>query len=1566
MGRRFGASFTNAVGRSPKVGETARVKICLFALVVLLVSVSAPIATAEESATPSPDLPAAILENGDLGDELTNAEAAEELPHRDLDRSEATALIEGVFEPALESPAGVFADLEAKSFLSNYAAVVPSGQVSSEALVGEANSGPDSAYSLLESTIPLRVEGEAIDLTLGRSNGVLQPANPLVEVKIPDQLGEGVALPQSGVEIHFPDAVEDRSPNIVTDATAMYPNVAPDSDLVVAPSPTGVETFTTLRSADAPRTAALQLSLPAGAELVPWNGGAVVKKEDGEGLVKVLPPTAFDAAGNPVPVSLDVSGSTITVTASPNEDTQWPVLVDPIIESYNWAGYNQTGVGDWEGYSNNSPLMAWGYGYYPGNPGAGWTGLIVESTNTNFSPGVEVGFRHTVPRLAAEEKEGRTPTSYIAGMVMNPVAVKTSAGTSSPYALAAIFKTHYTNWAGLAPHQAVWGYSGNAAPFSYGVLTFSTGNDHEAKIAVGAALSVNEPAWSSSNRQMWIGAVGVEVSDEDAPKPKGDGTVTEWVNQVATTPLSSTAEDPGLGVKRMSFEIPGQGTKVATNPCAGTMANPCPLKWSGSVAASEYKPAEMPQGLDYVPIVSEDPLGHKSTDPEKALVRVDHTAPTIGTLSGTLTEQAKVGPKLPQYTLKYTASDGTEAAPQSGVVSTEVLVDGSPLEPKYAPGCATKNCSITKEWTLEARKFSAGKHTVKVLATDGVKLVGEAKALEIELQPDSNAPNLVVSGTMTEQASLGTNRPQYKLKLSASDGASNNPVAAYAFNEGSGTTANDAAGSHTGTVTSPSWVEGKFGKALSFNGTSSCVSVPNNVDLQLSGNFTLQAWINPANTTQEFAPIFFKEATEFYGYSLFFGAFEAGHIQGYIADKPWQYTEVESPEKLIANTWAHVAMTSDGTTLRLYMNGKQIDTASAKAAMESKGPLLIGCGKSLGAEFFKGLIDNVRIYPRTLSAAEIETDKGTAVAPTSGPIQSGIAKTEITLDGKVVDSSTGCSGENCTVAREWALSSAGSAGKHTVVTKVTDGFGNTTSKTTEIEIQPDTTKPTITTGGALVSAPMGWVEQQSYAFTASAKDAGYGVTSLALKIDGQQVASSGAACPEGGCEASLSKTVNVASYKGGEHPALLIATDGAGNVLEKAWDINVDPKGSVSVSEVADTLEAVEETVEGTEPVATTEEYLGAELMEAGDNPHFVKEGGEINSSGVTVDTSISLSSGAVEIDGPTSDIKITPSGGGTPGTTTVESGVAAVRPSLQQGVDTVIRPEFNGALFFTDIREPSSPEKFSWQVTLTSGKTLKQLDAQHAEIDFEGQEMALISAEPAHDATGKAVPTHIEVSGSVVTLVVEHHSGAFTYPVVAGQAYEVGYASVTFTLPPEDPPPPNPWTEPMAEEIVKGDFQEWTVNGPPIIGAGGQKTFPIYRSKCGKSCGRYKATVYNAAVEVGSWGARWENGTEVHAKLDISLGWELAGMFGETFNCGSVGPHVVKKGSDDHLMAYGHFNVTAIAGAGLAFGLPTVKPLKEVNFALQDWVYPNGLQVKYVLDWSGQPNDHVCPRVTV
>src|SRR4051812_40567260 len=79
----------------------------------------------------------------------------------------------------------------------------------------------------------------------------------------------------------------------------------------------------------------------------------------------------------------------------------------------------------------------------------------------------------------------------------------------------------------------------------------------------------------------------------------------------------------------------------------------------------------------------------------------------------------------------------------------------------------------------------------------------------------------------------------------SSEAATTGLVAAYSFDEGSGTTVADASGAgNKGTVQNGTWsTAGKYGGALSFNGTSSLVSIADSASLDLSSGMTLEAWV---------------------------------------------------------------------------------------------------------------------------------------------------------------------------------------------------------------------------------------------------------------------------------------------------------------------------------------------------------------------------------------------------------------------------------------------------------------------------------------------------------------------------------------------------------------------------------------------------------------------------------------------------------------------------------------------------------------------------------------------------
>jgi hypothetical protein len=88
---------------------------------------------------------------------------------------------------------------------------------------------------------------------------------------------------------------------------------------------------------------------------------------------------------------------------------------------------------------------------------------------------------------------------------------------------------------------------------------------------------------------------------------------------------------------------------------------------------------------------------------------------------------------------------------------------------------------------------------------------------------------------------------------------------------------------------------------------------------------------------------------------------------------------VNGTSALAVNTWSHLVTTFDGSTLRLYVNGVMVESAAVNgAAAVSSGALRIG-GNAVWGEYFKGRIDDVRIYNRALSPAEIQLDMGTPV-----------------------------------------------------------------------------------------------------------------------------------------------------------------------------------------------------------------------------------------------------------------------------------------------------------------------------------------------------------------------------------------------------------------------------------------------------------------------------------------------------------------------------------------------------------------------------------------------------------
>ena len=205
-------------------------------------------------------------------------------------------------------------------------------------------------------------------------------------------------------------------------------------------------------------------------------------------------------------------------------------------------------------------------------------------------------------------------------------------------------------------------------------------------------------------------------------------------------------------------------------------------------------------------------------------------------------------------------------------------------------------------------------------------------------------------------------------------------VAAYNFDAGQGSSVADLSGnSNVGVVSRATWAaNGRFGRALAFNGVDSWVTVNYAPSLDLTRGMTLEAWVYPTAAQSGWRDIIMKEKSSGAVYYLTANSTENFPTTGVFAGGAEQILYGKST--LPIATWSHLAATYDGISQKLFLNGVLVASRNQANPIEiSTGPLRIG-GDSVWGEYFNGLIDEVRIYRRALSAGEIQADMNTPIA----------------------------------------------------------------------------------------------------------------------------------------------------------------------------------------------------------------------------------------------------------------------------------------------------------------------------------------------------------------------------------------------------------------------------------------------------------------------------------------------------------------------------------------------------------------------------------------------------------
>ncbi len=201
-------------------------------------------------------------------------------------------------------------------------------------------------------------------------------------------------------------------------------------------------------------------------------------------------------------------------------------------------------------------------------------------------------------------------------------------------------------------------------------------------------------------------------------------------------------------------------------------------------------------------------------------------------------------------------------------------------------------------------------------------------------------------------------------------------VGIWSFDEGSGSTAKDSSGyGNNGTISGASYTSetphkivgsgaGKY--ALSFGG-SGYIDCGNGASLNITGEITLEAWIKTSDWGPGYRGIVAKNLSDNTPWALRINNTKQVIFNMNPSGQSWTL-DLRFPQSSVDGQWHHLVATYNGSVGAIYQDGKLINTQTVNFSINPA----VGDNVEIGGGAFNGLIDEVRIYSRALTSAEIQ------------------------------------------------------------------------------------------------------------------------------------------------------------------------------------------------------------------------------------------------------------------------------------------------------------------------------------------------------------------------------------------------------------------------------------------------------------------------------------------------------------------------------------------------------------------------------------------------------------------
>ncbi len=304
------------------------------------------------------------------------------------------------------------------------------------------------------------------------------------------------------------------------------------------------------------------------------------------------------------------------------------------------------------------------------------------------------------------------------------------------------------------------------------------------------------------------------------------------------------------------------------------------------------------------------------------------------------------------------------------VPATKILSPGASLT--FAPGqqVTAKGDGANLVWGID--RLNDGK---------GDFASGTGSSITFTVPADSTADQFI---RVKLTGDGGSAQREYDIVVPSGGGGGGTPpppaltqglIAHWTLDDGSGTSASDVAGNNA-SVAGASWESGHLGLALHFNGVDDHVQIPHR-SAYLLPNGTVSFWFKSESLSGSHG-LFSKDSNGYDAGGHMTISTEGNQLRARLQSTS-STTELWA-SNLQTSRWYHVAVVFGSGGMKLYLDGAQADSNAYSGGLSgNEEPIVLGVSGAWSddrsatplRDFFKGLLDDVRIYDKALSGSEI-------------------------------------------------------------------------------------------------------------------------------------------------------------------------------------------------------------------------------------------------------------------------------------------------------------------------------------------------------------------------------------------------------------------------------------------------------------------------------------------------------------------------------------------------------------------------------------------------------------------